>query len=245
MGSAVKDRLSCDSFCLPCSHPKLANVRAAVDRMDVTERAELYRSDDTSFPWRVAAGIALAGPRYGGEAFKGAGGSPERFAEAASDLAPYPIRWISRQYAKVGRDGMFVAFPVVWRQLNSELDVHVAHGQMSERQLIKGVLAATFDGHTREGRRAIAQFGVNCPPIAEIAGGLRSKAKALELAVFTVDSSLLDRRLVSPWAEALYQANLQGEVMAAGLPLAEFDRLAGAVLENLDNLDTFRSFAAK
>ena len=63
--------------------------------------------------------------------------------------------------------------------------------------------------------------------------------------MFTVDSSLLDRRLVSPWAEALYQANLKGEVMAAGLPLARFNELAGAVLENLDNLNSFRSFAAK
>ena len=140
---------------------------------------------------------------------------------------------------------MFVTLPLVWRQLNAETEVHVAHGQMPERHLIKGVLAATFDGHTREGRQAIAQFGAHCAPIAQIAAGLPTKHKALELAVFTVDSSLLDRRLVSPWAEALYQANLQGEVMAAGLPLAKFDRLAGAVLENLDNLDTFRSFAAK
>ena len=245
MGSAVKDRLSCDSFCFPYFHPKLAKVRAAVDRMDVSERAELYRSDDTPFPWRVAAGITLAGPRYGGETFKGIGGSPERFADAASELAPYPIRWISRQYAKVGRDGMFVTLPLVWRQLNSEMEVHVAYGQMPERHLIKGVLAATFDGHTREGRQAIAQFGANCPPIAQIAAGLPNRQKALELAVFTVDSSLLDRRLVSPWAEALYQANLQGEVMAASLPLARFDKLAGAVMENLNKLNSFRSFAAK
>ena len=86
MGSAVKDRLSCDSFCLPYFHPELADVRSAVERMTVTERADLYRSDDTPFPLRVAAGITLAGPRYGGEAFTGIGGSPERFSDAASEL---------------------------------------------------------------------------------------------------------------------------------------------------------------
>lgn len=63
MGSAVKDRLSCDSFCLPYFHPGLAEVRSAVEEMVPTERAELYRSDDTPFAWRVAAGMALAGPR--------------------------------------------------------------------------------------------------------------------------------------------------------------------------------------
>ena len=245
MGSAVKDRLSCDSFCLPYFHPKLANVRAAVERMTVTERADLYRSDETPFPLRVAAGITLAGPRYGGEAFIGIGGSPERFSDAASELAPYPIRWISRQYAKVGRDGMFVTLPLVWRQLNSEVEVHVAQGQMPERHLIDGVLAATFDGHTREGRQAIARFGASCPPIARITAGLPTQNKILELAVFTVDSSLLDRRLVSPWAEALYQRNLRGEVMAAGLTPARFDALCAAVVANMEKLNSFRSFAVK
>ena len=49
----------------------------------------------------------------------------------------------------------------------------------------------------------------------------------LELAIFTVDSSLLDRRLLSPWSEALYAENLRGEVLAAGASLGQFDELAG------------------
>ena len=145
----------------------------------------------------------------------------------------------------MGRDGMFVTLPLVWRQLNSEVEVHVAEGQIPERHLIEGVLAATFDGHTREGRQAIARFGASCLPIAQITTGLPNQSKVLELAIFTVDSSLLDRRLVSPWAEALYQNNLRGEVMAAGLTPARFDALCAVAVENMEKLNSFRVFAVK
>lgn len=96
MGSAVKDRLSCDSYCLPYFHPGLENVRAAVEEMAATERAELYSSDDTPFAWRVAAGMALAGPRYGGDVFVGTGGSQEALAEAVEGLAPYSRERVTR-----------------------------------------------------------------------------------------------------------------------------------------------------
>lgn len=245
MGKAVKDRLSCDSFCLPIFHPEMAHVRSAVDRMSVSERADLYRSDDTPFPWRVAAGIALAGPRYGGGVFKGVGGSPDQLSDAAEGLAPYVIQWTSRQYAKRARDGMCVTLPLVWRQLDTEVEVDVVHGKLPDRHLIDGVLAATFDGHTSEGRRAISHFAKACVSVREVLANFRNRDKILQLAVFTVDSSLLDRRLLSPWAEALYEENLRGEVLAAGTSLGCFDALAKAVVENLDKLNSFRSIAAK
>lgn len=245
MGSAVKDRLTCDSFCLPFFHPELADVRSAVDRMTACERADLYRSDDTPFPWRVAAGIALAGPRYGGGVFSGVGGSPDQLSDVVQGLAPYPIQWISRQYAKMGRDGMCATLPVIWRQLGSEVDVDVVRGKLPDRHLIDGVLAATFDGHTSEGRRALSRFAQACAPVREVLATLRNPDKILQLAVFTVDSSLLDRRLLSPWAEALYAENLRGEVLAAGISFACFDALSKAVVENLDKLNSFRFLAAK
>jgi hypothetical protein len=245
MCRAVKDRLSCDSFCLPYFHPKLAHVRTAVDRMGVARRADLYRSDETPFSWRVAAGIALAGPRYGGGVFSGAGGSPERLSEVVAELAPYPIRWISRQYAKMARDGMFVTFPLVWRKLTSEAQVEVAQGQLPNRHLISGILSAAFDGHTSEGRRAISQFAKGCSAVAKLLDGIPNKQKVLELAVFTVDSSLLDRRLLSPWSEELYRKNLEGEVLASGISFLEFDAIASAILQHRDELNSSRSVAAK
>ena len=244
MGSAVKDRLSCDSFCLPSLHPEMGKVRSAVDQMQASERADLYRSDDTPFPWRVAAGIALSGPRYGGGVFNGIGGSPEQLSEVVADLAPYPIQWISRQYARMARDGMFVTLPLVWRRLHSEPHVDVVRGKMPDRCLINGILSATFDGHTREGRSAISRLGIDCDAVRGALAGLRNKNKALELAVFTVDSSLLNRRLLSPWSEALYAENLRGEVLAAGASASQFDELAEAVAANLEKLNFFRSKAA-
>ena len=106
-------------------------------------------------------------------------------------------------------------------------------------------IAATFDAHTREGRSAIFRFGMDCGAVSDALVGLPNKNKVLELAVFTVDSSLLDRRLLSPWSEALYTENLRGEVLAAGVSVPRFDQLAQAVVENLEKLNFFRSIAAK
>lgn len=245
MGSAVKDRLSCDSFCLPYFHPKLARVRSAVRRMSVNDRADLYRSDDTPMGLRVSAGVALAGPQYGDGIFGGAGGSPDQLSEVVQDLAPYLIQWISRQYAKMAKDGMFVTLPLVWRQLTSERQLDVVHGKLPKRYLIDGVLSAAFDGHTAEGRRAISRFAKSCGPVVQLLADIPNKQKVLELAVFTVDSSLLDRRLLSPWSEALYRENLEGEVLATGVSLHEFDELAALVIANRDKLNLARSISVK
>lgn len=115
---------------------------------------------------------------------------------------------------------------------------------MPDRCLINGILSATFDGHTREGRSAISRLGIDCDAVRGALAGLRNKNKALELAVFTVDSSLLNRRLLSPWSEALYAENLRGEVLAAGASVSQFDELAEAVAANLEKLNFFRSKAA-
>ena len=120
MGSAVKDRLSCDSYCLSRLGPTAGDDQAKVTRMSASDRAQLYRSDATPFPLRVAAGVALAGPRYGESALPCLGGSPAHLAEIVEDLVPYPIQWISRQYSRRARDGMFVTMPLVWRELISE-----------------------------------------------------------------------------------------------------------------------------
>lgn len=240
MGSAVKDRLSCDSYCLPYFHPELADVRVAVEEMPPTERAELYRSDDTPFSWRMAAGMALAGPRYGGDVFVGLDGSQDQLAEAVEGLVPYPIQWISRQYSKMARDGMFVSLPLVWRQLTAEGHVEVVWNQLPERVLINGVLSATFDGHTREGRDALTQFAAACDPIRQLLKDERNKSKVLALAVFTADSSLLDRCVTSPWATALYEENLLGEVLAAGSGIEKFTEITRAVRQNRDALDAAR-----
>ncbi len=236
MGSAVKDRLSCDSYCLPYFHPELAEVRAAVDDMSADERADLYRSDHTPFGSRVAAGISLAGPRYGGDVFSGSGGSPDQLAEAVEGLVPYPIQWLSRQYAKMARDGMFVSLPLVWRQLISEGQTEVVQGDIPKRSLIDGVVSATFDAHTQEGRRALSYFGKACAPVRELLADVANQNKLIALAVFTVDSTLLDRYLSSPWAVELCKENLRGEVLAAGFSMEQFVELAEAVAHHRDEL---------
>lgn len=240
MGSAVKDRLSCDSYCLPYFHPGLADVRAAVEEMPATERAELYRSDDTPYAWRVAAGMALAGPRYGGDAFVGLGGSQDQLAEAVEGLVPYPIQWISKQYSKMARDGMFVSLPLVWRQLTAEGQTEVVHNELPERVLIDGVLSATFDGHTREGKSALSYFASACDPIRYLLKDQANKSKVLALAVFTADSTLLDRCVTSPWATSLYEENLRGEVLAAGISDERFTEVTKSVSQNLDALNGAR-----
>lgn len=245
MGRAVKDRLSCDSFCLPYFHPKLARVRSAVARMSADERVDLYRSDETPIGLRVSAGIALAGPRYSGGLFGGEGGSPDHLSTVVQDLAPYLIQWISRQYAKMAKDGMFVTLPLVWRQIASEGQVDVVEGKLPHRHLIGGILSAAFDGHTSEGRKAISHFARTCGPVSKVLGRIPDKQKALELVIFTVDSSLLDRRLFSPWSEALYRENLQGEMLAAGISCPQFDELAATVIGNQDQLNLSRSIVAK
>lgn len=240
MGRAVKDRLSCDSFCLPCFHPALASVRGAVDAMPVQERADLYRSDAHPYAWRISAGMALAGPRYGGDIFSGAGGSPDQLAEAVQGLVPYAIQWISRQYARMARDGMFVSLPLVWMQLTSEAQAKVVQRKLPNRLLIEGVLSATFDGHTHEGRKAFAYFAKSCEPIKEFFGADRAQTKLIGLAVFTVDSSILDRSVTSPWGKALYEENLQGEVLAAGMSPDRFAELTSIVAANLHKLNIAR-----
>lgn len=137
MGSSIKDRLSCDGFCLAFLDPRMASDRAQVIKLTMSERAQLFRSDATPFPLRVAAGIALAGPRYGGSILPCLDGSPGHLGEVVEELAPYLIQWISRQYSRSARDGMFVTLPLIWRQLISEGLVEVAMPKPCERTLIK------------------------------------------------------------------------------------------------------------
>lgn len=245
MGSAVKDRLSCDSFCLAYLDPRLLCERSQVAKMSIDERAELYRSDAAPTPLRVAAGIGLAGPRYGGSVLPCVDGSPDQLAEVVEELAPYPIQWISRQYSRNARDGMFVSLPLVWRGLISEGLCEVAVRDLPERRMIDGVLSATFDGHTQEGRRSIAYFSKACAPVEKFLAGFADKQKILALAVFTVDSSLLDRYLMSPWAKALYEDTLRGEALAAGVPPDQFSELTRIVVQNRDKLNLARSILAK
>lgn len=241
MGMAVKDRLSCDSFCLPFFHPELKDVRDATDNMSNADRADLYRSDEEPFAWRMAAGISLAGPRYGGDIFTGMGGHPEAFAEAVNGLVPYPIQWLSRQYSKMARDGMFVAMPMVWRQLIAENKLEVVDGTIPDPHYIQGVLSATFDGHTQEGRRAIAYYRKSCSPVTKFFGEKEKANKLLGLAIFTADSSLLDRYIISPWAQSLYEENLRGEVMGAGVEWERFAELVGIIVDNREGLVYARS----
>ena len=116
---------------------------------------------------------------------------------------------------------------------------------IEQRQAQAALHSAAFDGHTSEGRRAISHFARTGALLTPVLGGIRDKQKALELAVFTVDSSLLDRRLLSPWSEALYQASLEGEIAAAGVSLTQFDQLAAVIIANRDALDLSRSIAAR
>jgi hypothetical protein len=116
----------------------------------------------------------------------------------------------------------------------------VVRRDLPERVLIQGVVPATFDGHTQEGRRAISYFTKACGPVRELLEGTPEKHKLVALAVFTVDSSLLDRQLTSPWAAELYRENLKGEVLAAGASPENFAILADLVAANLEALDHAR-----
>jgi hypothetical protein len=237
MGAAVKDRLACDGFCLPIYHPEMVPTRNAVEAMPAQQRADIYRSDANPFAWRIAAGISLAGPRYGYEVFQGAGGSPDLFFEALEGMVPYPIWWTSRSYAKIARDGMFVSYPLVWRQLAAGPQPEIARVELPERQMVDGVLSATFDGHTQEGRRAISYFCKSCGELASFLEANPSiNTKAATMAVFTVDSSLLDRFVKTPWAVSLYKANLQGEIAGLGISQNQAANLMSIIERNRDEL---------
>ena len=131
-------------------------------------------------------------------------------------------------------------FRSVWRQIIAEGHAEVVQNELPERALINGVLSATFDGHTREGRHALSCFATACDPIRQLLKDEENRSKVLALAVFTADSSLLDRCVTSPWATALYEENLLGEVLAAGSSYEKFTEITKAVSENRDALDIAR-----
>jgi hypothetical protein len=233
MGSAIKDRLSCDGFCLPIFHPALKTAVQTVDRMSVQDRADLYCSDDTPMGWRMCAGFSLSGPRYGYDVFAGTGGHQETFFDAAAGMAPYLIMWVSRQYAKMAREAMFVSFPLVWRQIMDDNDsAKVAPGHVPPRVMIDGVLSAAFDGHTQDGKRALAYFAKASDPMREFFAKYPTidSKKVLPLALFTADSSLLDRYVSTQWALDLYAENLRGEALKADIKM----ELLAEVVEIID-----------
>ena len=47
---------------------------------------------------------------------------------------------------------------------------------------------------------------------------------------------LLDRQIMSPWAASLYEENLRGEVLRAGVGIEEFAELVGLIAANRDKL---------
>lgn len=246
MGRAVKDRLSCDSYCLPAYHPKMRQVNKTVQNMSIHELAEIYLSGNAPFGWRMAAGWALAGPRW---AYEGVfptcrSGHGDILFEAQQGMATPVVEWVSRQYAKVGRDAMFVAYPLVWQKLaeTGRAGIEIAEGFKVERSMIDHVLSATFDSHTQDGKRAISYFAKSCPDVKAFFAKYDKLdvRRCLGLATFTVDSSLLDRYVSCPWAYRLYEETLTGEAMGADIRPDLLAELCGIIHANREALDYAR-----
>lgn len=137
----------------------------------------------------------------------------------AESRMPLILYWIADRAAVRGGGCMFVATLPLWQELEraQDQDFTVRTEAITGQQRFGPILAPAYDMHTREGRRALRQFG-ELPAVADALSSTTCSKTRFDLlceAVFAVEGGKLDRRLSAAVIDHCHER-------AAALPLSYF-----------------------
>lgn len=236
MRRAVKSRITCDLICLPVFHPMAGKMRPTMRAMQPEDLMEIYFSEQEAMLPRMLAGQGLAGTRWGAE-WKSPWNT-DLLWEVQSVMAPPLISWTARRYASGNRDGMWIGYPLEYQMIADSEYFEQDPKWLPDRRLLHGVLDASYDGHNREGRSALAYFTKACDPIREwfAEHPAIDKNKTMGMVLFNADSALLSHTYSYDGEEDVSLGNVEAEYLAKGITGEDYKFLCSALAQNRDLL---------
>lgn len=216
---SVKSRAACDAFCLTESHPDRSLVqpdflkRNRDELIDIASRKERPQLERL-IALRVLGGITLADGSYR-RLSKFDQGALDEVARNLnlSDVA----RWLIASNAKTS--GMSAMLPVVYDLADGAV-IKKGRAFPHAMSMVGDIPLCALDMYTRVGKAALQRFYLASPALQDFIQQQAPQGRAIKLinmAMFQIESSLLDRYLSTPELDELKNVTEDAELLALGM----------------------------
>lgn len=198
MCQSVKCRATDDLTMICMQHPSLIHDRAKLVEEDfptlmkrITGHGEL--------PMRaLAMWFAVGTDRFRADELPRRSGEPQAVMDALCDHGiPDSVVEVCREGLKKTNEILPAFLPLLWRELQNSAR-HAEPDDLPPEEIIGGVPCWVYDMHTRDGKRAMAQFlKMDCETSRWMMEATPSKGRTLILGemLFRIESGCVDRRL--------------------------------------------------
>lgn len=245
MCDAPKDR-SADYLLSAAEHH--ADYEGDRNRLADAEVGELLdTAQDTALPLptrALAAWFAAGIGTFKGTRLQRRPDSPDAlFATYERMGAPVTLVEACRLATRRTRDPLPVFTPLLWSELSRSKHRSVDMIELRPARMVHGIPTYALDMHTRAGKQTVRLFvNSNGPVRYHLARHLEAKhwPRAVELALFHVESGEVRRRLTWDQGEEIKALGIEADFSECGLDREAVPGLLSLVKENLDQLDGIR-----
>lgn len=252
MALGVKDRTLCET----CEAGKLLCAAAHKHILfDVGVEREflldVYKDPSQPINERYMCGLTLAGglwrsvPDDDGEDKREYAPSDRKglLAWLDSTSLPLMVKYCVRRGMSLGAESLPGALPLVWPEFEKNFyQASVVTPDLPEKVMMGKLPNYAFDGHTTEGKKAIAYFIKACKPVREwiSESGVKDKSRFMKEAVFYAEGGLLCPYLSYPFSSSIVEKVREGEAFFNGISKEQVVEFYGLVRDNLSGLDKAR-----
>jgi hypothetical protein len=245
MASSTKDRILAELVGAAIDSPKRRDSILKIAHTGVHECAALYRDEGADLRDRCVAGLALVGAlNLDGKRV----GTRDRNSLIAAAMAmdlPEAARVILECGLKIGGEiaALVVNVPVLYRGMRAQV-VRIERAPLPEATVIECLISAAYDQHTRTGLRALSAYRVKWKPLAQFlrknVGDPRAATKTF---AFRAEGSALDREIVCPLGDQVFNWNEEAQCDAIGMAYAALPAAKHLFLAGLPVLNALRQQA--
>lgn len=220
---AIKSRSACDAFCLTETASTRKNIEAEFLNLDKHRLVDIAVDDKNGHLRQLMALRVLGGiSRRERGSYRTIVPIDYQSLQAVCNQLQLPpaVRWLVSQQRKTG--GMSAMLPVVWR-LASDFLVKQSQPFPHSLEMIEGIPLCSLDMYTQSGKKVLQKFVGTNSEIQDVVWPLVDGAAQplLNLAMFQIESSLLDRYVWTPGIEKLHESIESAELMDLGLRAAD------------------------
>ena len=245
MCDASKDRSADYLLSIAQDHPDHEEERRRLGSAEIGDLLAVVRDLAFPLPTRAVASWYAAGtdrfPSTGLE--KRRGNLEALFGAYAQIGVEMNLIEACRAAARRMRDPFPVLIPLLWSELSRSKHRSVDLVEIASTRAVHGIPTYALDGHTRLGKQAVRQFRNSNEPVRDyVARHLEPQnwQKAVEYALFHVESGEVRRRLTWDQGEEIKALGIEADFSECGLDREAVPGLLSLVKENLDHLDGIR-----
>ncbi len=247
LAESVKSRAACDAYCLGDSFAETHRAMAVPLQAAREELIDVASDRAAALVTRINALRALGGvsERRGRFAVVVRPCDPAALLEVAMrlELPPLLVHLMTKQARSAGLAAML---PIA----NEAADQAVATDACGRAvDLMDGIPLVAVDQFSAVGKSVVERLRRACRPLREQVIEYvepQRQLRAINMALFHIESSLLDRRLSSPSLDELTEDTESIEMLRAGLrQVGQREDFYGLMRESLPDLNAFRAEALR